>query len=148
MVCYFAVHCLLVPQPRVCRSAAPHVPEMECRSWLSALVQWSLFNGLAARECSFVCMSEVDSCFVHGLSLGFVMFSSSTAACLFLDCMTCGWRDVLPLPVRLWTNGHLPWVHRRFVSCWHCLCHALCMYCGVALHRLLVPQPRVCRLAA
>ena len=51
-------------------------------SLMSANDHWPVMNALAGRECVVVCMAESNSCFAHGLGLGFSMSTLSTAACI------------------------------------------------------------------
>ena len=85
-----SLHCHLNPRPHVCRCASRHVVDMACCSWLSTLVQWSIFNWLAARECALVCMAKDMSCFVHVLGLGFAMLACFTSTYLPLRFTPCG----------------------------------------------------------
>ena len=85
-----ALHCHLNTPPHVCRCASRHVVDMACCSWLSTLVQWSIFNWLAARECALVCMAKDLSCFVLVLGLGFALLACCTSTYLPLRCTTCG----------------------------------------------------------
>jgi hypothetical protein len=101
------LQCLLAPRPHVCCCVAPRVADKLCCHWMSALDQWSFFNGLAACERAEQCMAEVYSCFERGLGLDFAMYvvfllyKHKFAIVLhhmwLTSCVASG--------CRLWTNG-------------------------------------------
>ena len=104
-----ALPCMLALWPHVCCCTAPHVAAMLCCPWLFAWDQCSFFHGLAACECSLVCIAKVMSCFVHVSRDGIASSSCSIATCLFLCCTTSGLRVVLPLVVGVGPTVNLLW---------------------------------------
>ena len=116
---------------------------------LSALGQWSFFNGLAACERAEQCMVEVYTCFERGLGLDLqcLLSSCSTSANLLLCCITCGWHAVLLVLCRLWANGPSS-MSLQLVSVQNNVCqrftHALSVVWDLTLQCLLAPRPHVC----
>jgi hypothetical protein len=143
------LQCLLAPRPHVCCCVTPRVADKLCCLWLSALDQWSFFNGLAACERVEQCMVEVYTCLERGLGLDLqcLLSSCSTSANLLLCCITCGWHLVLLVLCWLWANGPSS-MGLQLVSVqnnvWQRSTHALSVVWDLTLQYLLAPQLHVC----
>jgi hypothetical protein len=111
------------------------------------LNQWSVFNGLAARECVELCMAQVYTCFERGLGLGLCnicllhnfMFVVVLNHMWLTSCVATG--------CRLWANGPSS-MGLQLVSVqnnvWQRSTHALSVVWDLTLQYLLAPQLHVC----
>ena len=150
MLCSLALHCLLAPWLHVCCWLTLPVTQMVCPFRLSALVPWSLFNGLAGGaylagiHCAMLCAWFVawhcNACLLHFHVFVVVLLHMFPSCCVGPCCALYQWPAFITLAARECAVVCMP----RAVSCilasfrtWLCNSrfHCVCMFV-VMLHHM------------